>query len=348
MPPYMIKIDCSDTEKEVKNMDELITGITNYIFRLEEISMKRWRKIIATAILAVTMGSVSFTSFAKWEKDGDSYVYYEKDGTKAVNTFKVSGSQWFYLDENGYILKNCEREIDGKIYMFDEKGVCDRTDTRLPGTSADEITAKNQWRKDKYSDGGEFVAISGRQQYLNKIANSFMENQTVQWINATYAILTRSNTENIRAFGGSLKLDGIETGGADLDNSNREFKRKSLESSWGVTDRATADYQLEALLSSGENTGSAWDYSRAMSNLGFYYVAGYYTQEEALDKALETAKIIQTKFTSWDEFASSYLVGYEAWSGESQEERRTIYENLKASKFNPYALDWNLKLEKSW
>ncbi len=38
---------------------------------------------------------------------------------------------------------------------------------------------------------------------------------------------------------------------------------------------------------------------QSMSNLGFYYIAGYYTIEETLDKSLETAKTIQTKFSYW-------------------------------------------------
>ena len=40
---------------------------------------------------------------------------------------------------------------------------------------------------------------------------------------------------------------------------------------------------------------------QSMSNLGFYYIAGYYTIEETLDKSLETAKTIQTKISSGDE-----------------------------------------------
>lgn len=85
-----------------------------------------------------------------------------------------------------------------------------------------------------------------------------------------------------------------------------------------------------------------------MSNLGYYYIAGFYTIEETLDKSLEVAAIIQTKFSSWDEFNESYLVGYTAWSGQPDTERRGIYNNLKASIFNPYVIDWNLKLERSW
>ena len=51
---------------------------------------------------------------------------------------------------------------------------------------------------------------------------------------------------------------------------------------------------------------------------------------------------------SWEEFVEDYLKGYEERSGDSSKERREIYENLKASQWNPYEVDWNLKLKKSW
>ena len=98
----------------------------------------------------------------------------------------------------------------------------------------------------------------------------------------------------------------------------------------------------------GDKTIAAWDYSRAMSLLGYYYVAGYYTETEALDKSLEVATEIQSMFTSWDEFMESYFIGYEYWSEESSEERRAIYEELKAEADSPYNLDWNMTFEKTW
>ncbi|NBJ93279.1 DUF1266 domain-containing protein [Parablautia muri] len=98
----------------------------------------------------------------------------------------------------------------------------------------------------------------------------------------------------------------------------------------------------------GDNALAAWDYSRAMSLLGNYYLAGYYTETEALDKSLEVAQIIQEAFGSWDDFMESYFVGYEYWAEESSQERRGIYEDIKAEADSPYHVDWNLTLEKTW
>lgn len=98
----------------------------------------------------------------------------------------------------------------------------------------------------------------------------------------------------------------------------------------------------------GDAVIGAWDYSRAMSLCGFYYLAGYYTETEALDKSLEIANTIQSTWSSWDEFMESYFAGYEWWAEESSDDRRAIYEELKAASDSPYNLDWNMTLEKSW
>lgn len=93
---------------------------------------------------------------------------------------------------------------------------------------------------------------------------------------------------------------------------------------------------------------SAWDYSRMMTILADSYLAGYYTKEEALDASLEVAKAIQNSYDSWDQFMEGYFVGYEYWTFESSDERRAVYEELKAASDSPYNIDWNLPLEKCW
>ena len=113
-------------------------------------------------LLVCTLAAVSpVTAFAGWQKEGDTYAYYEDDGTRVENAFRKSGNQWFYLDENGHLLKNCEREIDGKIYVFNERGAVVPSATRKAGSSE--------------SSESDFSAISSRQQYLNKNSKSLYE-----------------------------------------------------------------------------------------------------------------------------------------------------------------------------
>ncbi len=98
----------------------------------------------------------------------------------------------------------------------------------------------------------------------------------------------------------------------------------------------------------GPEAIDAWDYCRAMNLLGFYYLAGYYTEQEALDLSLELATQIQPLYASWDELIDSYLRGYEYWAEESSDERRAVYEDLKSRPDNPFAVDYNTVLEKTW
>ncbi len=98
----------------------------------------------------------------------------------------------------------------------------------------------------------------------------------------------------------------------------------------------------------GENTITGWDCCRAMNLLSFYYIAGYYTEAEALDASLEIAKTIQPLYESWDELIMSYMYGYEYWAFESSEERWAVYEDLKTRADNPYEVDFKTALEKTW
>lgn len=98
----------------------------------------------------------------------------------------------------------------------------------------------------------------------------------------------------------------------------------------------------------GAEAIDAWDYCRALNLMGFFYLAGYYTEEEALDNSLEIAKTLQGKFDSWDALVDSYLRGYEYWAEESSDARRAVYEDLKSRDDNPYSVDYNTKLEKTW
>ncbi len=220
---------------------------------------------------------------------------------------------------------------------------------------------------------------------------------TVRWINTTYALLTEANRGDRDLIGGFKKTE-----------LNQEQVRTMLSEWWDVTDRATADENLDWLLSEGHRTvfqkdmadleeagltdlsseelrsaaedagytdeaaawlvamvelyrdkGShaidAWDYCRALQVLGYYYVAGYYTEEETLDASLEVAKTLQGMYGSWDECMESYLAGYQYWQEDDAQDpdsataaRRKIYEELQADDENPYELDWNTSLVKTW
>ncbi len=215
---------------------------------------------------------------------------------------------------------------------------------------------------------------------------------TLRWFNAAYAVLIDLNGRDFNLFGGIPANDDSKT-----------IMQAGLADSWGVEDRASADENIDWILSEGhrvdfaenmkalEDAGvtadtstedlaallkdeydfedetansfarafgvytehgadaiAAWDYSRAMYLLSAYYHAGYYTEQEALDKSLKVAQTIQSMYESWDDFMDSYLWGYDYWAEEESTERREIYNKLKAQSDSPFRFDFKMNLEKTW
>ncbi len=68
----------------------------------------------------------------------------------------------------------------------------------------------------------------------------------------------------------------------------------------------------------------AWDYARIVQISGWAYVAGYVSLEEAYDISMEASKVLQKAYSSWEEFAEHYMIGYEFWSGTFREDNTTL------------------------
>lgn len=140
-----------------------------------------------------------------------------------------------------------------------------------------------------------------------------------------------------------LEADGLgQVGEADRVNYLLENYQMDEEEAAGYA----KDYQMYEQYGAAAIDG--WDYCRAMNLLGYYYIAGYYSEQEALDRSLEIAQTMQPLFGSWDELVDSYLRGYEYWAEESQDERRAIYEDIKGREDNPYTVDFKMNLQKTW
>lgn len=93
--------------------------------------MMRTTQIISFAALASILAvSSSYPALAAeekgygWQQEGDQMVYLKPDGSKKTETWvKGEDGVVYYLDENGYIVKDTLLEIDGKKYYVDENGV---------------------------------------------------------------------------------------------------------------------------------------------------------------------------------------------------------------------------------
>jgi Protein of unknown function (DUF1266). len=215
---------------------------------------------------------------------------------------------------------------------------------------------------------------------------------TLRWFNATYALITSLNGGDLNLVAGyepgemmesmiqemlerdwevtdraSLEesitwllteghnkdaLDYITEVGAD-GMSAEELASAMEESGFTEEQKTILQSAIDAKAAYGDKAIAGWDLSRAMSLIGWGYLANFYTYEEAMDKSLETAQTIQTTFGSWDDFINSYFYGYSYWSGENPEdtssqaaERHQLYDKLKGEGI--YDVDWNLQLTKEW
>lgn len=216
---------------------------------------------------------------------------------------------------------------------------------------------------------------------------------TVKWINATYAIITEANEGELTAFGGfkknaiyeeveqkllesSWEITDKESAKENVDWLLKEghnsqflqlikeqeldtFTREEFEDAVKTIESEEAKKYYTLLFDTyekyGENGILAWDLCRATQLYGAFYVADYYTYEEALNGCLEVAKMLQEHFSSWEDMADSYLRGYQFFSesyieeeGSDAYKRNQVYEKLKAMENSPYQINWNTELKKEW
>ena len=98
----------------------------------------------------------------------------------------------------------------------------------------------------------------------------------------------------------------------------------------------------------------AWDLCRATQVLGMAYHGGWIDRDMMNQKSAETAKVMQSVFTSWNDLIEYYLTGYASWAMESFDKeiadknirnREQAY-NIVKYHINPaYSIDWNLKMD---
>lgn len=94
------------------------------------------------------------TTKTGWVKDGNELTYVYSNGQKCYGWFK-EGDNWYYFGErNGYMVKDQQLEIDGKVYVFDSNG------NVVTNAKTMEDTKKTGWIKyGGYAAGGGWEYI---------------------------------------------------------------------------------------------------------------------------------------------------------------------------------------------
>lgn len=122
----------------------------------------------------------------------------------------------------------------------------------------------------------------------------------------------------------------------------KEYRRqvKIIKSSRKKTNSEILNQRYEKY---GSDAILGWDLCRAIIITNWCHICGYLSFEEMMEISITAGKMLQNKFSSWDEVMESYMCGYFYWvNPHSYEEkrdyklRRHIYRTLKGRK-GPFA-----------
>lgn len=152
-------------------------------------------------------------------------------------------------------------------------------------------------------------------------------------------------------------LKGIEEGGHRkrfddwgkyIQSSSEEQYKKLVEAKNNDKEKLceilTAKEYYEKL---GEKSLLGWDYTRYICLCRWGYVTGYITEEEAWQKIMPVAEMLQKKFDSWEDLGQNYLIGRRFWSHKYTVEEGKYYDealqrllDMRSSPWNKYP--WNM------
>ncbi len=90
---------------------------------------------------------------------------------------------------------------------------------------------------------------------------------------------------------------------------------------------------------------TAWDFGRYISLCRGGVEAGWLSEQEAWDRIIPAARLLQASYGSWTDFASDYLLGRNFWNPQAARDNETIRYTVTLLKAPPKGLwstiDWN-------
>ena len=93
-----------------------------------------------------------------------------------------------------------------------------------------------------------------------------------------------------------------------------------------------------------------WDYSRYICLCRWGYSVGLISEEEAWERIIPVARMLQKAFDSWEDLGRNYLIGRNFWSYQKTQENGQLYVDafqrlldMQSSPWNQYS--WNMDLK---
>jgi hypothetical protein len=93
---------------------------------------------------------------------------------------------------------------------------------------------------------------------------------------------------------------------------------------------------------------TAWDFGRYINVCRWGVECEWITEQEAWDRILPAARLLQASYSSWEEFAADYLLGRNFWNPQTAADNDTIRYTVALLRLPPSGLwstiDWNESL----
>lgn len=131
----------------------------------------------------------------------------------------------------------------------------------------------------------------------------------------------KKNTHSLHKFKEIFKFDFDES--EEITLSDEEFKQLAA---W--IERADGFVPQTGIL--------AWDIARYVHLVRMCFFAGYLNNDEAWQRLLLAWPLIENKFSSWSEFAQSFLIGRTFWAGQEDPDLKETCERLLGHPASPW------------
>ena len=100
----------------------------------------------AAALLAIGASMTSFAAAKGWTQEDGEWVWLDSNGDKATGTFKLSGTTYYWLNDDGYLGSDEIVEYEDNYYYVDETGAMVRNQWReVENTEDDEQFEDTIW-----------------------------------------------------------------------------------------------------------------------------------------------------------------------------------------------------------
>jgi hypothetical protein len=93
---------------------------------------------------------------------------------------------------------------------------------------------------------------------------------------------------------------------------------------------------------------TAWDFGRYINLCRFGVLCSWITEQEAWDRIIPAARLLQASYASWDDYATDYLLGRNFWNPLAASENETLRYIVALLKLPPKGvwstIQWNESL----